>query len=651
MHTHALSESSTSDSSKSTATKVPLNHEQLEAPIESPTSDSSDIDNIKEKSSTMLDEHKLNIGDNKILDGKPFTEEIVSTALRIQPQTEDATSTDPKKDNSVTEHHSEQNFEAKNDQDSSTSTATSTGGKKNDGESPETRNTWGFDNDLSITIPAESEANKKLIEGTKKKLNTCSSLKLVPKLEANLHVNNNTTDDKIDNGDDVDRLVHFSALNVTSRVTEAPTETSKVSDETAKKRERAQKIASSKMSAARAMSLRNTSIQNNGAYDNLLQHLCLVFTSALGLLTARAKVGQLPSNEKGDEAQVYQQIELLTIDPLYLNKTSQNGLEFLSDADKIIKNELQKIGKTNVTSQYFLSDTKLEQSSTCTNVSPEPNWFSYFKESEETCIPTIIILLARIEQSIRKSYLNSNDKNISAASLIDAPNSRKDAPMQTNFPFLSLVEPNTTPNIGTLFTETLDSWKYLSENNFQDDVAKSVRALIQDVIIKAPNQWHHNAEEVLKSFALKDLLLVPICSVLLIRPPSALGINQSLAYIRLLVSQWSHIISVCLSKLKDEISKVRVLKISDSLDMDLDSLLDDSVIAKPGNGKKKKKKKKKKVRSFGLNSIISPQILLIHINVDLVDPLFRNEKSTHQILWRILSSKIPNVKILHRQRI
>ena len=90
----------------------------------------------------------------------------------------------------------------------------------------------------------------------------------------------------------------------------------------------------------------------------------------------------------------------------------------------------------------------------------------------------------------------------------------------------------------------------------------------------------------MKTFILKDLLLVPLSLVLLICLLPTLEINQSLVYISLLVLKWSYIISIYLSKLNDKVSKVRVLKISDSLDTNLDILLNDSIIVKLGNEKK-----------------------------------------------------------------
>ena len=123
---------------------------------------------------------------------------------------------------------------------------------------------------------------------------------------------------------------------------------------------------------------------------------------------------------------------------------------------------------------------------------------------------------------------------------------------------------------------------------------KNIRNLIRDVVNKSPEQWHQNAKKALDSFALKGLLLVPICSVLLLRPPpSKLGVNQTLAYMRLLVSKWNEIITAGLTKVKDEMLKLESLEANHKLVSELEVLLDDNAVAKPGNGKRRKKKNRK----------------------------------------------------------
>ena len=449
------------------------------------------------------------------------------------------------------------------------------------------------------------------------------------------------------------------------------------------------------MSAARAMSLSSSSTQNStssitGANANLLQHVCLVFTSALGIMTNQSKQNSNCNSNSNSNAstkkdtehnnhhqhQGMEQIELLTIDPLYLDKKSQNGLEFLNDADQIIDSELKKLQTydegSSLHARLFLSGSSSQRenngNSQCHSgaFQFQPIWFTHFIESDDTPIPVIIVLLARIEQSIRNSYnfyhrktnfenglacrheadgktdakeslkpvrsppssptrdlkdkeytdetVHTSEDNFASESFLTPPSelfedkstfdrvqASKEPKTKRDYallPFLSTIsEPcYSTPNVDSLFTETLGSWKHLNGKNLHDGTVRGIRELIQKVMKEAPDHWHNNAEKVVKSFALKDLLLVPICSVLLIRPPSILGINQSLAYISLLVSQWRHIITTCLSKVKDELSRLESLEMNDSLVADLENLLDDNAVAKPGNGKKKRKKKKKKVR-------------------------------------------------------
>jgi hypothetical protein len=577
--------------------------------------------------------------------------------------------------------------------------------------------TLHFKSGLSLTISTESESNKKVIASAGKKRNTPSSLPTLPKLESGN--NKEQSHQQQQEGNDVDRVLHFSALTTSNNNEEqssmqslsknkTATATTQVENQDAQRKEKAQRIAQSKMSASRAMSTQLPALPQSTkcteqspsspsslspcrteAEGNLLQHVCLVFTSALGIMnTEKSKNSKKKKNTSNSNrigsSQDSEQIELLTVDPLYLRKES-SGLQFLDDADSIIEAELKNLGTSSDHSNdsskpRFLSGTLRinddhKSESTCS-----PNWFSHFTDSEESCIPVSLILLAKIEQSIRESY-NLHQKNVESTNSIsngskevkdvakdnlnlvtppsspqcnfddnvqktsetvmsteddfasenhvkpieigevnekailpslgytseptndESPSSQSKPKKALSLPFLLPRKSQPALSKADSITDFLGSWTSFHEKKSINDVSeKNIRSLLRDVVNKAPQQWHQDAHKVLRSFALKDLLLVPLCSVLLILPPPLkLGVNQTMAYVRLLVSEWSQIINAGLNKVKDEMTHLESLNVSDSLVADLGSLLDGNAVAKPGNGRKKKRNKrskKKRVRTI-----------------------------------------------------
>lgn len=614
---------------------------------------------------------------------------------------------------------------------SSTTTTTTTTTDKNNSK---TTTTLHFKSGLSLTISSDSESSKKVIASAGRITNNVpTTLPILPKLESSKNKSKQY---------DVDSLLHFSALNLTpsKRNTNSSTSnissnsTSKSTSEDSKLTLKKNMIVQSKMTASRALSLQNSNSNNSNnstsflsssspassqttskAGENLLQHICLVFTSALGLMkntasstpstaamtttaTSKGRKSLSGNNKTSNDSKLNnnnnvndEQIELLTVDPMYLKKDLASGdeIKFLSDADYILDYELKKLGKASndgVNLCRFLKDdnndnsiihntdnTQLQSTTSCESKEVlHPEWFQHFNESEDIPIPATIVLLARIEQAIRESHhiynksrmmtLSSSSKSDCENSSIvkdnlnlvtppstpfrpvkgmennthDTINSSEDGSIHTSDNYLTSYEKGssdeksssetegstindatassskcirtvppprflsvhntgekTTKVDDSSFADFLGSWKNLHEQNQNNDVVKNVKRLIRG---KTLDQCDDYAEKVLQSFSLKDLLLVPICSVLLIQPPaSKLGVNQTLAYIRLLVTEWSHIITTGLTKVQKDLAKQQLSDLDDCLVADLDMLLDDNAVAKPGNGKKKKRKKKKKV--------------------------------------------------------
>ena len=627
-------------------------------------------------STTATTSKKNTLGESSVVQG------MDSDAFRIQAKSSNSsnmakhTSNKKGKKNKNESNHvqpsakSSSSRDKKNEAESiqqSSSSLSSSSTNNNKSSTPQLT-TLHFKSGLSLTISSDSQSSKKVIASAGKMSSIPTTLPILPKSESHRNI--------INRQNDVDSLLHFSALNLPSTNKDTTTITTKTitssKDEQGPQKKKINHIIQSKIAASRAMSLQNTNSSSSSssttlkAAENLLQHLRLVFTSALGLMnnptggkisTSNSRVDSKVDNDK-------EQIEFLTVDPMYLKNDSESDeMKFLNDADLIIDHELKKLGKAvddendnnnsnNTTTRRFLNGaTRIQTDTTSNNESKEilhPEWFQHFNESDDTCIPATIVLLARIEQAIREShqvyYISKSSISDDNLNLVTPPSTpshqeRKGSKNHTHETVNSFEDGSTTDNFFTPcgkgsderssteaeglsndsltppevsqkqrpprflstsnvkndnnFTDFLGSWKNLQQSNSHNDVVKNVKNLIRG---KTPDQCNGYAEKVLQSFSLKDLLLVPICSVLLIQPPaSKLGVNQTIAYIRLLVNEWSKIITAGLTKVQKDLAKQQLMELDDSLVAEFNSLMDDDAVAKPGNGKKKKRKKKKKV--------------------------------------------------------
>jgi len=671
---------------------------------------------LKSKSSNDND-NTMNIvnGDNVPV------KEIVSTAFRIQhPEANIDNTTNSSSTSSITSNTTNDNIIASTIKSTSsapnaaaptmsiatattttTTTSSSTGEEKDETQSKEDTNT---DTTLMlnnskitnktagtgiITLSKASIANRNRImnSSSMKSQGQSKSKSLTlsaPKFPRHLDSANGSKTNIIERDNDVDRGIHFSALSCITKTT--TTNTTKNNNNTTPQ-DHDQEVSRVKRNGSLAFpssssspSLRihtkgDTSSSMNSTASvtasNILQHVCLVFTSALGMMTEKYKnttssngnnnnngnntggksnhnnKNPNKSNNDSSSAKNYDKIELLTVDPLYLNKHARNGLEFLNDADQTIDAELKNLGLIPRDESFvprFLNGEVSTQESLL-----QQDWLDHFTESEDTSIPAILVLLARVERSIRETHeqytkgeskesqevksaaydgkdklhlvtpppsplreksdsveichhkgklsqskgaatlenfltpkeVESEEKDVSMATI--PTQCKKHGNIDLNF-LVSTEGQNSVKDADLFRTEVMGSWQQLKEKNSSEDTVKSMKDLIRGEMNKAPTQWHKDAEKALECFQLKDLLLVPICSVLLIRPPpSKLGVNQTKAYIELLVSEWSRIITVALAKVKNDIAADDLLS---------DPVLD-SAVAKPGTGKNKKKKKRK----------------------------------------------------------
>ncbi len=667
--------------------------------------------------------------------------EIVSTAFRIKPS-EVTTSTNTNTSVDVSASTSTDTRNAAGPTETTTTTTTtslttsvSATSSSTGEEKDETRSRVGQEATLNInnsnnsstkkpagiiTLSKASIANRnRSINSTKGQSLTLSA----PKFPQNFDMTDRTKTNLNERGDDVDRGIHFSALScTTSTLNNLTKSTTKNPINSTVPQAHGQEESRTKRDGSLVLSPSSSSLRIHTKRDNtlskahsstfitggnILQHVCLVFTSALGMMTQKYKntisnnsssnnhnnndsnnnsssssssssSNNIQSKTNSDNSNVknYEKIELLTVDPLYLNKHSQNGLDFLHDADRTIDDELKKLGVVPrdesfvprfLTGTPRLQDDSFSQTSISSSSGQgalKPWWFDHFTESDDTSIPAALVLLARIERSIRESHeqhskglINKSEskdphevkfatttavsrENFNLVTPPPSPRGGKDEVAKNdhlkgnpsegdgtldNFltpkevevdekdfckeeemtaqsaqcikrdnvtlDFMVPMEGQTSKqDAGRFVTEFLGSWNQLKEKSSSEDTIKNMKDLFRSEVKKTPNQWHRDAEKALESFRLKDLLLVPICSVLLIRPPpSKLGVNQTKAYIELLVSEWSRIISAALTKVKNDIAADDLLS---------DPVLD-SAVAKPGTGKKKKKKNKrnkKKVR-------------------------------------------------------
>jgi len=608
------------------------------------------------------------------VDKEPPKEEFVSTAIRIPHETAiripheamqdriNVATTKISKNSNMTDsqdrNSSNRSFEEKEELDKKLTTTFSA-------PKETTTTTLHFKSGSIITITNthDSNKNKSVIPAVAERKRDISILPNIPKLDT----------DATKPGNDVDRQIHFSALKPQAMRT--PTQ---IDRDAASRKKKAQRIAQSKMSASRALSMQrpstnaNNNINNNNDNytENIIQHIRLVFASALGLMT------NFSTNADSSDCKSEDDIELLTIDPLYLERKSDSRLEFLNDADRFVEAEWNRINDVNAASEkgedYFPStnETKpqfLGESLDCSTL------LSRHNSVENGLVSSTLIFLARIEQSIRSSYHNFNMEDSEEKSTVEPPqviredlvtppttpgkvsqqntvdtitsseneafpdnvmtpsevekehqtsisevasiNANKSTEQNTNeiaessqqleteIEKLPFVSHQSSQKGETYFDGFLSSWKQFNEKkNFDDDVASNIKGVIQE---KGPGMWHQDAETALGSFGIKDLLLVPICAVLLIRPPpSKLGVNETKAYMHVLVSEWSKIITNNLTKVKNEMKKLESNEEKAStLPDDLEALLgDESAIAKPSNGKKKKKKKKKKRKRKGVST-------------------------------------------------
>jgi len=553
----------------------------------------------------------------------PPVEEIPSTAFRIRP----------------TNNHDEEKYELSN---------------KTPDEPMLT--TLHFDSGLTLPVSSTSESNKIAIASSAAKTNLnareskSETSSFIPKL-GKLGKNGQL-------GDDVHQKLNFSALNILT--SPSPQCRPPPSDgNPGNKKKQKERISRSKLSASRAMqSLAASDKETDSVEAKLLQHVRLVFTSALTVVENSSIDDEKPHKEG---------IEVLTLDPCYLEGESEAGLNLFNDAQYIIDSQYAKRKISGHSTDELVMDEschflnngrRSDQNGPETKVS-WPEWLLPVIESKDPSIHLLLILLAKVELSIQDSHnqyiqtfqlgneiddppIHSCSPDTDTTSKLPSPSTEdkkvdivcdnlsscdntrsppikvRDAlpsiPVQEvtkKIPSLDLIyrqklqalftsSGKSSASVGEHFQNILKTWAHLkSEKDSSHPTNINLRELIGKDKLVDGNE--------LKA---EDLVLVPLSFV--VSSTSMQAFHERCHNIQQLAKKWNEIILSGLSHVQKTISSVgedgvvgdvaEETKTVDSVDnilVDDESFLfkNDSVKV---SGKKKKKKKRRKKRKLAM---------------------------------------------------
>ena len=386
-----------------------------------------------------------------------------------------------------------------------------------------------FESGLTCNIPTKSRSDKKVAaiaaQPKEKKL-----IQPVPSATASL------VESGISN--EVHKHCDFTALKVVSTSNED-------------KKTKAQRIAESKQSAARAM------VMASSSSGRLLKNLRFAFSSARDFVREDAITQPSPPAQDA-RPQREDDIDdiLLTFDPSYL--AEQSGMQFLSDVESVIDSELRKLALSGTAPKCkFLSDEfRIEGGKDSTCVSS--HWSTPFLQSPKSEVSIVLILLARIEQSILQSYRLQN-KN----------------------------QPQTKAHDkSSLFC--LSSNLPKKDTSFLDDVFKSQKRLkeqgLLDMQINAPTPQ-------VASMRIQDLLLIPAQQISLAKSSDDTPTQDDDDLFDRLVSKWNSVIDSAQKLASSTPTDPQLVTDNEVAEL----FADDNLKNKVSNKNKKKKKKKKKV--------------------------------------------------------
>ncbi len=603
-------------------------------------------------------------------------ESVVSTAFRIQPSKEDA-SPDNLPNEQGENAYDNANNGNEDDEPESTSTTTTT--------------TLHFKSGLSLPISTQSVSNKKVIANAGK--TSCPGVS--SNVNVNATANSSSSNMKQDSslppsssssnrdpagderrGNDVHQSLNFSALstntnaNTTTSTTSinnnnnvAGTPTSSNNDDqalqlAAKKRDAQRMIAESKKSASRAMMM--TSSQ--ASTSRLLKNLRVVFDSASQFTEdesgngnkanakANANAKDVVKNNKDGSTTV------LTLDPSYLHERS--GMQFLNDVESVIECELRKINRAEqcrfLTDNFRIQGEQQQQGKKNHNDNQEgtPQWLRPFLQSEDSEVALVLVLLAKIENSIVSSYEKYQQKlkgkHSISTSLSSSSQQHRSEQMTAKCP-ITETEDNKVASSTTQKSEQSNDRSTVplipvnesSKTVDDDDLLKSDSGEVKPATVQCLHMSDSDADKIMtQSFLanvfktykrydghkdiedvssiphiatsplrIQDLLLVPAerlpcVSSVDSKTITTLGKGE---YINEVITKWNSIITLA-KKLVDNASSTEaavastVAKSSDSID-EVVELFADEVI-KVSTKSKKKKKKKKKVSTHFLHVLV-----------------------------------------------
>ena len=528
------------------------------------------------------DDFTLSIG----LPLDPVKEEIVSTAFRIQGQGED-NSTSPSSctlsgENQECHENAPKTEEQVEDIDADTDVgAYADADVDTGGETIQT--TLHFKSGLSLPISTRSESDKILAQATKKDRHASSNTTPSKSSTSSSQTAKETTFQS--NSNEVDQQVSFGALKGIQVQVPVKNDSSSLSEE---KKKNAQRITDAKQSAARAM----LASSNHASTVRLLKNLRFAFPTAIDFHNANA---QKPSTS------TYEESICLTIDPSYLSE--QSGMQFLNDVENIVDFELRKLKSSHANTNMNTSTRKSANIVKCKYLSDDfriqvgdenprsvPQWLIPYLHSPDSDVPLVLILLARIEQSImqqKKSNKSTNDNSASGAALTPQAN---DAPLNElkSDPKIESSNPSTETDVKIQVPLCLKSTRMqlTSNQSFLSDIFVSYKRLkeqkkLTNIVTLSPPLG--------KSLRVQDILFVPVEQALSASKFSHAVDQENL---KNFISKWNNIIDTAhqivhsTEKIDNSLSKS---------DHEVVKLFADEVLTSKKKKKKKKKKKTKKV--------------------------------------------------------
>ncbi len=601
------------------------------------------------------------------------SEPAVSTAFRIQPSEDDASPDTPPNENGENANDNANHNDDNDDDEELELTTTTT-----------TTTTLHFKSGLSLPISTQTASNKKVIANAGK----TNYPGVSPNVNANVTTNclssnmkqessSPSTSDhdssvKETRGDDVDQSLNFSALNTNANthtstkddMNAARTPTSSNSDDpallAAKKRDAQRMIAESKKSASRAMMMTSSQSSTN----RLLKNLRVVFDSALQFSDDGTSSGNVNGNNAKAKANAYSNdgakhnndgsTMVLTLDPSYLHERS--GMQFLNDVESVIECELRKVNRAEQC-RFLTDDFRIQGQLGKKNHNHRqegtPQWMRPFLQSEDSEVALVLVLLARIENSIVSSYEKyqqtleeKHSVSISLSSQQPQPElTTTKSPMteiedyevasstsqnteqsndRSTVPLIpvnessktvdgDLFKPDNTETVGSSQKDTTEHKSFtttqcpqclhvsdsdadkIMTQSFLANVFKIYKRYKGQKDIEDVSSIPHIATSPLR---IQDLLLVPAerlpcVSSVDSKTITTLGKGE---YINEVITKWNSIITMA-KKLVDNASSTEeaaAVKSTDSID-EVVELFADEVIKVSTKSKKKKKKKKKKV--------------------------------------------------------